>query len=162
MAHLAARTSRRLSVQVKLHGGKGQRRGPVRFAALPEIAKKIGHRRGLEKFRRTERQPADRAHLLLELARPARVEREMARVVRPRRDLVDEQPAVTRYEELDAEDADVLERVHHAAGRFDRERRDGIGHARGRDRDVQNVPVVRILDRTKMRPVAADAARADD
>ena len=63
---------------------------------------------------------ADGPQLLLELAGHASVEREVARVVRPRRQLVDQQRAVAGDEELDAQHADHVERFEHAARDLDR------------------------------------------
>ena len=86
----------------------------------PQIAEQVRHRRRLQQLGRSERQAADRAQLLLELAGPAGVERQVPGVVRPRRQLVDEQPAVARDEELDAQHADVVERLHHRLRDVDR------------------------------------------
>ena len=67
-----------------------------------------------------ERQVGEHARLLLELRRHAGVDRVVAAVVRPRRDLVDEQRAVARHEHLDAQHAAVVERRGDAAWRCSR------------------------------------------
>ena len=104
------RRASRLAVQMQLHVVEAGGGRPVRLAVRPELAEQIGHRRrGRQQLRGSQRQRADRAHLLLELARDRGVERQVAGVVRPRRDLVDEQFAVGVDEELDAQDADVLQ-----------------------------------------------------
>ena len=70
--------------------------------------------------------------------------------------------AVARHEELDAQEADVLERFHHASRDVDRLRAAiAGGDVGGRHRDVEDVMRVRVLDRSEMRPLAVDAARAD-
>src|SRR4051812_870680 len=161
MAHLAAGPGRRFTVQVKFDVGVGERRGPVRLTVLPHVAKQVRHRRRLQQFRRPERQSTNRPQLLLELAGPAGVEGEMARVVRPRRQLVRQQRSVTRNEELDAQDAHVIERLHHCARDLDRLRRCRLRYRGGRDRYVENVMRVRVLERAEVRPLAVDAARAN-
>ena len=71
-------------------------------------------------FGRAERQAADRAQLLLELAGDAGVDGEVAGVVRARRQFVDQQSAVARHEELDAQHADHFQLFEHRAGDLDR------------------------------------------
>ena len=68
-----------------------QRRRPIRLALLPHIAQQIRHRRRLAQIRGPERQPAHRPQLLLELARHTRINRQMPRVVRARREFVHQQ-----------------------------------------------------------------------
>src|SRR5205814_8123759 len=99
--------------------------------------------------------------LLFELARSARIEREMTGIVRTRRELVDEEAPVARHEELDAKDADVIERVHDAPSRIDRERSSRRRDVGRRDRNVEDVAAMCVFDWTEMRPAAADAARAN-
>ena len=67
-------------------------------------------------LRRAERQAADGAQLLLELAGDMGINRQMPGVVRARGHFVDQQPAVCRQEELDAEHADHLQRLENRAG----------------------------------------------
>src|SRR5207249_218201 len=64
--------------------------------------------------------------------------------------------------ELDAQDADVIERRHDASRDVDGLPRRRRRHAGGHHRYVEDVAIVRVLDRTEMRPFAAGAARADD
>ena len=85
-----------LPYRCSLTSGIAQGGRPVRLAVRPQIAEQVGHRRRLQQLGRAERQAADRAQLLLELAGAAGVERQVAGVVRPRRELVDQQPAVAR------------------------------------------------------------------
>ena len=66
---------------------------------------------GLQQPRLGQRQAAERAELLLELVGRARVQGVVAAVVRPRRDLVDVDRAAVGHEQLDAEHADVVQRV---------------------------------------------------
>ena len=65
-----------------------ERLRPIGFPTLPNIAEEIRHRRRAQNFGRAQRQTADRAHLLLELARGAGFDRPMAGIVRPRREFV--------------------------------------------------------------------------
>ena len=124
---------------------------------VPEIAEKIGHRGRLQQIGRAERQPADGAQLLLELAGATGVERQMPGVVRTRRQLVDEQLAAAGHEEFDAQDADVVERVHHRVGRLDRSRGERGRHVRRRHGDIEDVMPVHVFDRTEIRPAAVHA-----
>ncbi len=70
--------------------------------------------------RRDQRRAGQGAHLELELRQVAGVDAVVARVVRPRRDLVGDERAVGEDEELDAEDADVVEREREPLGVGDR------------------------------------------
>src|SRR5262245_45680748 len=103
MAHLPAGARLTLAVEMQLHVREPARGRPVRFTVDPQITEQIRHGRRLEKLSRSERQAADRTHLLLELTRDRGVEREMARVVRTRRELVDEQLVVCCDEEFHAQ-----------------------------------------------------------
>ena len=96
VAHLAAWPRLGLAVEVQLDVWERAQRGPVGLARRPQVAQQVHHRRRRELARRAERQAAHRAHLLLELAGHARVEREVTGVVRPRRELVDQQAVVVR------------------------------------------------------------------
>ena len=90
---------------------------------FPELAEKIGHRcGGCQQLRGSERQRADRAHLLLELTRDRGVERQVSGIVRPRRDLVDEQLTVGVDEEFDAQHPDVLQLLKNVARNLRRAR----------------------------------------
>src|SRR5206468_4314738 len=91
----------------------------VRFTVGPEVAEEICHCRGFEHARRSERESANRAQLLLELTGDARVEGEMAGIVRARRELVDEQLAAAREEEFDADYADDVEGFENCSRDFD-------------------------------------------
>ena len=80
-----------------------------------------------------ERHARHGAHLLLELAGRAGVDRVMAGVVRARRNLVGDKRAVLEHEELDAEHAHVAERLGDPLGGLLRlldkpRRRVGRGH----------------------------------
>ena len=59
---------------------------------------------------RAERPAGDGADVLLELVDLAAVQRPVAGVVHPGRDLVDQQPAVLQLEQLDPDHADIVER----------------------------------------------------
>ena len=78
---------------------------PPRLAAGlgPQVAEQVDHRRRHHQVGRAQRQAAEGAHLLLELAGDGRLDRQVPRVVRARGDLVDQQPAVGGQEELDGQ-----------------------------------------------------------
>ena len=67
-----------------------------------------------------QRQSADGAHLLLELVRQVGVYRQVTGVVRPGRELIDEQPIVFRPEKLDTQYADHIQNLEDGAIRFRR------------------------------------------
>src|SRR5438128_1357284 len=89
--HFAARSGVALAVQVQLYVVVGADAAPVGWAGLPEVAQQIGHGGGSERTSRAERQAARGPYLLLELARDVPIDREMARVVRSRGELIDQQ-----------------------------------------------------------------------
>ena len=87
-----------------------------------------------------QRQPEDRARLLLELGRRRALDRPVARVVDPRRELVDHQPAAAQLEQLDGQQPDEVEAAREPLGdlggverleRIDRRRRDALGQDPG-------------------------------
>jgi hypothetical protein len=129
------------------------RRLPVR-PAQPQIAQQVCHRRRPVIPRIPQRQPAHRAQLLLKLARRARFNRQMPRVMRPWRKLIHQQPPVAREEQLDTEDAHQLKPLHHRPRHRHRFRRHLIGHPGGRRRHVQDM--VRVL--VGHHPVMREAA----
>ena len=81
-----ASTSRPLGLARRVASGAGE----------PDVAQQVHHHRRRVLARVAERQAGEHARLLLELRRDARVDRVVAAVVRPRRDLVDQQRAVAR------------------------------------------------------------------
>src|SRR6185295_17104152 len=93
---------------------------PVWLAGFPEIAEQIRHRGGTEEISGAQRQAAYGAELLFELTGEARVESEMAGIVRAGGELVDEEIAAPGQEEFDAEDADDIELLEHTPGDFNR------------------------------------------
>ena len=78
-----------LAVEMELGFGMCAGGGPVGFARLPEIAQEIGHGGGAEHVRGAEREAADGAELLFELAGDAGIDGEVAGVVRARGEFVD-------------------------------------------------------------------------
>src|SRR5919205_51971 len=74
VAHLAPLARLGLAVEVQLDVGEGGGRAPVGLALGPEVAEEVRHRRRAQKLGRAEREVADGAQLLLELAGYARVE----------------------------------------------------------------------------------------
>src|SRR5205085_7064670 len=128
MAHLAPRARLVFAVEVEFDVGRGAGPQPVGCALLPEVAEQIGHRGRTKLFGRTERQPADGAHLLLELTCHTSINCEVAGVMRTRCDLVDEQFLVACEKKFDAEDADNVELFEYAPSDLGR-----LPHNCGRD-----------------------------
>src|ERR1700749_954022 len=86
----------------------------------------------------------------------------MTRVVRARREFVHQQPAVAREKKFDAHDADHVERFQDRARNPDGLARGLFGDARGRDRQVEYVSAVRVLDDAVVSELATHGARSDD
>ena len=113
--HLAAAPRLGLAVEVELRRGMDEHARPVGLARggagsrEPDVAQQVHHHRGLVLPGVAERQAGEHARLLLELRGHAGVDRVVAAVVRPRRDLVDDEPALRRHEHLDAQHAAVVE-----------------------------------------------------
>ena len=133
-----------------------------RGAGEPEVAQQVHHHRRRVLARVAQRQVGQHARLLLELRRDARVDRVVAAVVRPRRDLVDEQRAVARDEHLDAQHAAVVERVRDAGRDLARAAPASSGDdARGHDRHVEDAVAMPVLGDRPGRGLAALVARDD-
>jgi hypothetical protein len=96
--------------------------------------------------RRPEREAADGADLLLELAGRAGVDGEVAGVMRARRELVDHEAIGLIDEELDAEDADDIEAMHDLAGDIEGLVRDCVAHLGGTNGEVEDVIAMAILN----------------
>ncbi len=162
MAHLPSGPGLGFAVQVQGNAGGCQRRRPFGFAPLPLVAEQVRHGRRAQHRGRPERQAADGADLLLELTGHAGVDGQVARVVRARRDLVDEQRAVTRQKELDAQDADGIEPFHDRARDLLGLPRDFRRDPRGEHGHVQDVVPVRVVDEAVVGERAVHAPRRDD
>jgi hypothetical protein len=118
VAHLSALEHTALPVHVDVRGRVAQGvlepeqlRGPV--LARPE---EVDHRSRPVRRRRAEWQPADRPHVLLELGGHGAFDRPVARVVHPRRQLVDEDAPARQQEQLDRQQADDVEPAGEPAG----------------------------------------------
>src|SRR5260370_26956421 len=99
VAHLAARLDLGFAVQMELYQRVVERLAPF----LDIIAEEVLHHRVGVMLDRAEWQTAHRPYELLELARNAGVDRPMPRIMRARRDFVDEQVAGLGHEHLDPE-----------------------------------------------------------
>ena len=110
-----------LAVEMQVRAGQREDAIPGRLdgsgaaVAKPEVAEQVEHHRRRMQARRDQRRAGHRAHLQLELRDVAGVDAVVAGVVRPRRHLVGDQRAVGEHEELDAEHADVVDRLGDAA-----------------------------------------------
>jgi hypothetical protein len=73
VAHLAAGPRTAFSVAMQLHVAVRERFFPLRFAALPELAEQVGHRRRPQQRRVAEWQATDGTQVLLDVARAKNV-----------------------------------------------------------------------------------------
>src|SRR5580693_2053591 len=105
MPHLAAGPHRTLAV--KMHRRPGNREpAPV---ILDLAADEVRHLDPAAADRLAERPAGHRADVLLELRYRGAVQGPMARIMHPRRDLVDQDFAAAQHEHLDREYADIVE-----------------------------------------------------
>ena len=167
VAHLAGAAGVGLAVDVELGAGNGGDAGPVglaldAFLVEPLVAEDVEHHGVGVLLRGAERKAGHRADLLFVLARDARVDRGVAGVVRTGSKLVDEDRAVFKDEELDAEDADVVERLGDlggiaagAGGRI-------LVDAGGKDGDREDAVAVEVLGNGERGRFAVRVARDDD
>ncbi len=162
MAHLAARGGRALAVQVNLHRRvKAQGGPPPGLAAGPEIAQEIDHGGGHDQVAATQGQIAECSDLLLELANRGSLEGQVPRVVRPGSELVNQQAAALRQEELDTKDPDGPQRLGHGQGQRAGLESDDRSHGGRHHRRVQDVPLMvvqadRIGHRVAVLPASHD------
>mmetsp|Transcript_51280 Transcript_51280/g.109582 ORF Transcript_51280/g.109582 Transcript_51280/m.109582 type:complete len:329 (+) Transcript_51280:883-1869(+) len=130
--HLAARLGRRLTIPVngRARHGHRPRHGRERGLQLAVVGTDdVEHGGGADLHRGvTQRETEHGTEVLLVLLSVACVERVVARVMRPRRDLVQQHRAVGHGEELDAEDAGALEGGDGRGGDVSRCVRGGGGH----------------------------------
>ena len=110
VSHLPSWTGLRLAVKMELCARFGKNQPPVRFAPLPQMTEQIPHHDRSKQGVRAQRKPADGPQLLLELARDARIEGVVARIVRTGRQLVDKQLAVPREEKFDSQQSNNIQR----------------------------------------------------
>jgi hypothetical protein len=138
-----------------------KRRGPVQLAAYPHVAQQVSHRGRLQQFRRAQRQ-ANRAELLFDLTRATGIEREVTGIVRTRRQLVYQQSAVARHEQLHAQHTYVLERFEHITRRGDGRAGCLWRQAGRRHRNIEDVVPVHVFHRIEMSDHAIDTSSGDD
>src|SRR5690606_27110303 len=102
------------------------------------VPDQVQHRRVSAWRGRAQREAADRTEMVLELARLRALDRPVPRVVHSGRHLVRKE-VVASLEELDRQDADVVELLEHGPGARLGARLEGGGDARrGRDRATQD------------------------
>jgi hypothetical protein len=109
VAHLPPGSCFPLAVEVQFHPGNGQCPGPVGVPPQPQVAEKIDHAHRRQEPRSGERETAQGPDLLLELVHRAGIERVMAAVVWPGRELVGVEPPLVRNEQLDPQDPDIFQ-----------------------------------------------------
>ena len=88
--------------------------------------------------------------------------RQVAGIVRTRRELIDQQTAAGLDEKFHAQDADDVERFEHRARDLPRARSDVFGNRRRRDGHVQNTVAMPVFDHAVIDAFAIDAARRHD
>ena len=132
------------------------------FAAFPRLAEQIHHRGRFQLAGGPERQSAHRADLLFELARFERVDGQMTRVVRARREFVDDGLAFLRDEQLHAHQTHHIQRVHDFLRQQNGAALEWPATSRaGATVTSKNVIFVHVLEQTEMRERSVDAARGD-
>ena len=105
VSHLSRGPRSLLSVQVEMDVGVTKGGVPLWRAVIPDVSQQIRHRCRSDLPRLNERQIADRAQLLFKLAALKALDRQMARVVWARCNLIDQQFALSCDEKLNAEQA---------------------------------------------------------
>src|SRR5688572_23030947 len=112
---------------------------PIRFPTFPFISEQIRHCRGGMPACAAKWQATNSSHLLLELTTYASIDREMARVVRPRSQFVDQQFSVARQKHLDTKYTDYIKLRHDCPRHADRLLLDGGIDSSWKDCHVENV-----------------------
>src|SRR3954462_1422644 len=110
MAHLAAGPRLRFAVQVQVRAGVAEEARPI----VRLVADQVAHLDLSEPAARAERPAAHGSNMLLELGGRGSLDRPMARVVHPRRDLVDDEAlgsGLADEKHLDRDHADIAERI---------------------------------------------------
>src|SRR5947207_4049924 len=118
---------------------------PVWLAILPNITEQVRHGGRTNQVRRAERQSANRADMLLELAGYAALDCPMPRIVRTRRELVHQQLTVALDEHFDRQNADEIHLFRNGpskigSGFFDCDRNAGRDNSH-----IENVIAMNIL-----------------
>src|SRR2546421_9072374 len=145
MTHLSPWSRMMLRVKMQTNAADAESRRPVWFAVFPDIAQQIRHGSRTNQIRRAQRQSANGAHMLLELARRASFDRPMPRIVRTRRELVHQQLAIALHEHLDREKTDKIELFRDGLSEISGGFFDCHGNAGGNNRDVENVIAMNIF-----------------
>jgi hypothetical protein len=84
----------------------------------PQIPKQIHHHDGAHEGGIPQGQPANGAEMLFELGRHAGPKREVATVMRPRSDLIDQQGVVLKKKQFHRHDSAVIKRLCEGNGKF--------------------------------------------
>src|SRR5687767_961342 len=157
VAHFPAGARLGLAVEIGAH-----RRAEARGHGTDLIADEVFHRDAGEPAGVAQRPAADRPDVLFELVGDADGLGPVAGIMDAWRDLVDEELAVGEDEELDAEDADVVERGGDGGCRLDRANGRLAADARGDTARFQDVIAVGVLSRVEGGNAAVEAAGDDD
>src|SRR5271166_440554 len=162
MAHFAVRPDFELAIEMEAEVGLRKNVAPF----LGVLADEIVHLDPAAPRRRPERPAGDRADVLLELRGLRAVERPVAGIVDARGDLIDHESLATlpvaRHEQLDRQDADIVERLEDLGGDAPRLFRSVGGDARRRPCASEDVALVLVLAEVVGDDRAFEAARGDD
>ena len=134
---------------------------PVGLASVPEITEQVTHRGRSEQVGGAEGQVTDGPQLLLKLAGRRGLNREMSGVVGARRELVDYEAAGGRQEQLDAHDANHIQRLEDRAGGLDRLFPLLLVDARRCKGQIKDVMLVAIFDHAIVHEAPIAPARAN-
>ena len=88
MSHFTARPCLFFAVEMEVHPRMVQERLPIWRSVLPQITQQIDHDHRLEELCLSEWQPANRAHMLLELRGDTSAERIVPTIVDTRRNFI--------------------------------------------------------------------------
>ena len=116
MTHLATLTRLMFFVEMQAHSGHSKRQIEPGISFEPDIAEQVGDRGGLHDADVAERQIADRADCLLELAGDAGAFAGVVAVVRARGEFVDKQCSLCGEEHFDREQALKFELIGQSQG----------------------------------------------
>ena len=162
MSHFAAFPGGEFSVKVQFYVGHREGSGPIGLAVRPEVAEEVCHGRRAEELRGPDRQVAYGPQLLFELACDARVEGQVARIVRTRRKFIDHQPATWFEEELDAENPYDVQLFQDGTGNFPSVAGYLFRDAGGRDGYIQYVVVVTVFKDAPISVITVAGSGGDD
>jgi hypothetical protein len=150
-------------VEVEVCVGDGERRIDAVQARVAQRAgpEQVDDRGRTMRVSRPERQAGDRPDVLLELRRRRALDRPVAAVVDPRRELIDHQRAVAKQEQLNRERADEVHGRSEVQPDGGGLATDGRGQVSGRHGLDEDAAVVEVARGRKDRGLPVESARDD-